>query len=203
MHRAFIALGAQPRGTAVPLAALARFAKRFALVARRQKKPPSLLPRHTRSTTRLVSGDGPHQSNRGDLPPSLQPYYRAFVATTTQSAPVRRFGTFGLAVGAACTFPLASPVRLLRSASEPGRASRHLHAGCCSVGIGTPPELVLGGRSCSSPFRAWCFGNIDRLVAACGETVAFCCDTSMRRIKPPQRGCVGLGQIGPPQPLLL
>jgi hypothetical protein len=29
-----------------------------------------------------------------------------FVATTRQSAPLRRIGTFGLAVGAACAFPL-------------------------------------------------------------------------------------------------
>src|SRR6476469_4847140 len=41
---------------------------------------------------------GPH--------PSLQPHYRTFVATTGQSAPLRRIGTFGLAVGAACTFSL-------------------------------------------------------------------------------------------------
>ena len=36
------------------------------------------------------SGDGP--------PPSLQPHYRAFIATTRQSAPLRRIGTFGLAI---------------------------------------------------------------------------------------------------------
>jgi hypothetical protein len=31
---------------------------------------------------------------------------RAFITTTRQSAPLRRFGTFGLAVGAACAFSL-------------------------------------------------------------------------------------------------
>jgi hypothetical protein len=36
-----------------------------------------------------------------DLPPSLQPHYRAFVTTTRQSAPLRRIGTFGLTVIAA------------------------------------------------------------------------------------------------------
>src|SRR5215813_12415951 len=46
-----------------------------------------------------INGDGP--------PPSLQPHYRAFLATTRQSAPLRRIGTFGLAVGAACAFSLA------------------------------------------------------------------------------------------------
>jgi len=45
-----------------------------------------------------ISGDDP--------PPSLQSHYRTFVATTRQSAPLRRIGTFGLAVGAACTFSL-------------------------------------------------------------------------------------------------
>ncbi len=42
----------------------------------------------------------------GDLPPSLQPHYRAFTTTTRQSAPLRRIGTFGLAVVAACAFSL-------------------------------------------------------------------------------------------------
>ena len=44
------------------------------------------------------------QINGDDPPPSLRPHYRTFVATTRQSAPLRRFGTFGLAVGAACAF---------------------------------------------------------------------------------------------------
>ena len=44
--------------------------------------------------------------NRDDLPPSLQPRYRAFITTTRQSAPLRRIGTFGLAVVAACAFSL-------------------------------------------------------------------------------------------------
>ncbi len=39
--------------------------------------------------------------NGDDLPPSLQLDYRAFITTTRQSAPLRRIGTFGLAVGAA------------------------------------------------------------------------------------------------------
>ncbi len=45
-----------------------------------------------------LDGDG--------LPPSLQLDYRAFITTTSQSAPLRRIGTFGLAVVAACTFSL-------------------------------------------------------------------------------------------------
>jgi len=44
--------------------------------------------------------------NRDDLPPSLQHHYRAFITTTRQSAPLRRIGTFGLAVVAACAFSL-------------------------------------------------------------------------------------------------
>jgi hypothetical protein len=44
--------------------------------------------------------------NADDLPPSLQPHYRTFSATTRQSAPLRRIGTFGLAVLAACAFSL-------------------------------------------------------------------------------------------------
>ena len=52
-----------------------------------------------------ISGDDP--------PPSLQPHYRAFVATTRQSAPLRRIGTFGLAVGAACAFSLGIAGKVL------------------------------------------------------------------------------------------
>jgi hypothetical protein len=44
--------------------------------------------------------------NVGDLPPSLHGHYTRFLATTKQSAPSRRIGTFGLAVGAACAFSL-------------------------------------------------------------------------------------------------
>ncbi len=44
--------------------------------------------------------------NGDDLPPSLQPHYRAFITTTRQTAPLRRIGTFGLAVVAACAFSL-------------------------------------------------------------------------------------------------
>ena len=44
--------------------------------------------------------------NDDDLPPSLHEHYTRFNATTRQSAPLRRIGTFGLAVGAACTFSL-------------------------------------------------------------------------------------------------
>jgi len=43
-----------------------------------------------------------------------------FIATTKQSAPVRRIGTFGLAVGAACAFSLgiADQVLTFRTRAE-------------------------------------------------------------------------------------
>src|SRR5437868_10977156 len=44
--------------------------------------------------------------NGGDPPPSLHEHYTRFIATTRQSAPLRRIGTFSLAVGAACAFSL-------------------------------------------------------------------------------------------------
>ena len=44
--------------------------------------------------------------NGDDPPPSLQPHYRTFITTTRQSAPLRRIGTFGLAVVTACAFSL-------------------------------------------------------------------------------------------------
>ena len=48
-------------------------------------------------------GQWPRPNNAA---PSLQPRYRAFDATTGCSAPVPRFGTLALAVGAACSFSL-------------------------------------------------------------------------------------------------
>ena len=81
-----------------------------------------------------MSGDGP--------PPSLQPHYRAFVATTRQSAPLRRVGTFGLALEPLAPFPLASPARFSRSVPKPSRGSCRLHAGCRSVGIRASPEVI-------------------------------------------------------------
>src|SRR5207237_9688070 len=44
--------------------------------------------------------------NAGDALPSLHGHYTRFITTTEQSAPLRRIGTFGLAVGAACAFSL-------------------------------------------------------------------------------------------------
>ncbi len=57
-------------------------------------------------------------------PPSLQSYYRAFNATTGQSAPLRRIGTFGLAIDAACAFSLsiAGKVLTFRTKAWPGFA---------------------------------------------------------------------------------
>jgi hypothetical protein len=46
------------------------------------------------------------QINRDDPPPSLHDHYSRFFTSTRQSAPLRRIGTFGLAVRAACTFSL-------------------------------------------------------------------------------------------------
>src|SRR5437899_9825713 len=44
--------------------------------------------------------------NVGDPLPSLHGHYTRFITTTEQSAPLRRIGTFGLAVAAACAFSL-------------------------------------------------------------------------------------------------
>ena len=44
--------------------------------------------------------------NGDDLPPSLHEHYTRFITITRQSAPLRRIGTFGLAVVAACAFSL-------------------------------------------------------------------------------------------------
>ena len=43
----------------------------------------------------------------------LQPHYRTFVTTTRRSVPLRRIGTFGLAVLAACAFSLGIAGKVL------------------------------------------------------------------------------------------
>ena len=52
--------------------------------------------------------------NGDDLPPSLHEHYTRFLATTEQSAPRQRIGTFGLAVGAACAFSLGIVGQVLK-----------------------------------------------------------------------------------------
>jgi len=47
------------------------------------------------------------QINGDDPPPSLHGHYSRFIATTRQSAPLRRIGTFSLADLAACAFSLS------------------------------------------------------------------------------------------------
>ena len=90
----------------------------------------------------LPVGQWPRPNNAA---PSLQPHYRAFVATTGCSAPALRFGTLALAVGAACGLSLhavgVTKRRFSRSVRKPGRASRRLHAGCRSGRLqGSPPS---------------------------------------------------------------
>jgi hypothetical protein len=72
-----------------------------------RRLPPSVEFRAPPGRTWLV------QLNADDLPPLLQPHYRAFSATTGQSAPLRRIGTFGLAVDAACAFSLSIASKVL------------------------------------------------------------------------------------------
>jgi hypothetical protein len=55
---------------------------------------------------RLIPANRLAQLNVDDLPPSLHGHYSRFSTTTRQSAPLRRIGTFGLAVGATCAFSL-------------------------------------------------------------------------------------------------
>src|SRR5262249_62316514 len=83
---------------------------RCRLIARscRADGPTKLVPPHEGCRLPLRIGAPPVASwlapNVGDLPPSLHGHYTRFNATTRQSAPFRRIGTFGLAVGAACAF---------------------------------------------------------------------------------------------------
>src|ERR1019366_7540601 len=57
----------------------------------------------------LPSTSVDHQTNQDNPPPSLQPHYRTFIATTRRSAPLPRIGTLPLADSAAWGSPLRRP----------------------------------------------------------------------------------------------
>ena len=82
------------------------------------------------------------RSNVDDPPPSLHEHYTRFIATTRQSAPLRRISTFGLAVGAACAFSLGIAGQVLTFLTRAWLSFAPLHAGCRSVSIRTSTELI-------------------------------------------------------------
>ena len=66
----------------------------------------------------LIPANRLAQINGGDLPPSLHGHYSRFNTTMRQSAPLRRIGTFGLTVGAACAFSLGIAGQVLTFRTE-------------------------------------------------------------------------------------
>src|ERR1700751_3435764 len=80
--------------------------------------------------------------NVGDPLPSLHGHYTRFITTTEQSAPLRRIGTFGLAVGAACAFSLGIAGQVLTFRTRAWLSFAPSHAGCRSGRIRTSPELI-------------------------------------------------------------
>jgi hypothetical protein len=77
-----------------------------------------------------------------DPPPSLHDHYSRFVATTEQSAPLRRIGTFGLAVGAAWAFSLGIAGQVLTFLT---RAWLSFAPSTCRMSLGgirTSTELI-------------------------------------------------------------
>ncbi len=91
--------------------------------------------------------------NGDDPPPSLQLHYRAFITTTRQSAPVRRIGTFGLAVLAACAFSLAIAGQVLTFRTK---AWLSFAPPTCRMPSGQPSGQLpnLSREKCQSPVLA-------------------------------------------------
>ena len=98
----------------------------------------------------LSTGSSRHQmASVGPWPrlnnaaPSVQPHYRAFVPTTGCSAPVLRFGTLVLAVGAACGFSLGIGAT---GSHVPYKSLVELRAAympdAARAGFRTSPELI-------------------------------------------------------------
>jgi hypothetical protein len=80
--------------------------------------------------------------------PSVQPHYRAFIPTTSRSAPVLRIGTLILADSAAWIPPLASQRQVLTFHTRAWSRTRRRHGGCRSGSLQETPELIPGeGRA--------------------------------------------------------
>src|SRR5262249_50531107 len=67
-----------------------------------------------------------HQTNPDDPPPSLQPHYRAFIATTRRSVPLPRISTLPLTVSAA----RGSPFRRQPQHASGAITARGSHVSC-------------------------------------------------------------------------
>ena len=79
--------------------------------------------------------------NGDDLPPLLHGHYPAS-SLLRGSPPLSGASVLSASrLEPLAPFPLASPARFSRSIQEPGRDSRHLHAGCRLSSLRHPPSL--------------------------------------------------------------
>jgi hypothetical protein len=90
--------------------------------------------------------------NVGDLPPSLHEHYTRFVNTTGQSAPLRRIGTFGLAVGAACAFSLGIAGQVLTFRT---RARLSFAPPLCRMPLGQSQDIPQTDPGGMATLRFW------------------------------------------------
>ena len=107
-----------------------------------------------------VNGDG--------LLPSFHGHYTRFLATTKQSAPLRRIGTFGLAVGAACAFSLRIAGKVLTFRTK---AWSSFAPPTCRMPLGqsqASPRAHPGGRVIP---RFW--HRLNRFRHFCGGSLAL------------------------------
>ena len=88
---------------------------------------------HSSRLTR-ANGDGPL--------PSLHEHYTRFIATTKQSAPARRIGTFGLAVQSRLRPFLWHRRQVLTFRPRAWLSLRRLHAGCRLGRLRASPRLI-------------------------------------------------------------
>src|SRR5260370_8937719 len=91
--------------------------------------------------------------NGDDLPPLLHGHYPAS-SLLRGSPPLSGASVLSASrLEPLAPFPLASPARFSRSIQEPGRDSRHLHAGCPLRSLRHPPSLSrrTGPPSVSTP----------------------------------------------------
>ena len=87
------------------------------------------------------------QTRPPDPPPSLQPHYRAFIATTGRSAPVPCFGTLASRFWPLVLLPWHQETGSCSSAQKPVSSSRPLYAGRRPLSHQAPRGLVPGEKS--------------------------------------------------------
>ncbi len=141
-EQAVTVAGARVRAASTPAEPLLALTLRYASQTTRLEISNGLTCDFDSLTWLLPSTSVDHQTNPDNPPPSLQPHYRTFIASTRRSAPLPRIGTLPLAVSAAWSSPSRRPHQ---------HAIEHIEASGSQV----PHRSLNRARATSAPDTTW------------------------------------------------